>query len=302
MLQRFRIRHAACPYDIAIILNLKHPQIVCARHAVHRLHIPVILEYEDDAFVDISGQPMKHSLGYNRYATKALNEVSGCMACSPRLLSQLPPGIPKLLLRGMVGADLVNFGERNGGFKKDWVLFSGTHSKQYGIPSLIAAWRKAELPGWELHITGDGEDTVALKQLAESAPGIHFHGLVSRQELVSIMCSAKICINPHTVSQTPGNVFAFKIIEYLAAGAHVITTPMGTLEEELEAGITYMQRNDPDTIATTLKEVIRDRKWEKRAADFACNTYGPAGVSSSLTRLVSESFSMGAAKPARKPS
>jgi glycosyltransferase involved in cell wall biosynthesis len=302
MLQVFRWRHTACPYDIAIIFNLKHPQIVCAHHAVHRLDIPVILEYEDDAFVNISGQPMRHSPGYNHYASKVLNEVSGCMACSPRLLSQLPPDIPKLLLRGVVGADLVSFGERNGVVKKNWVLFSGTHSKQYGIPSLIAAWRKAELPYWELHITGDGEETAALKQLAENAPGIHFHGLVSRQELVRIMCSAKICINPHDVSQTPGNVFAFKIIEYLAAGAHVITTPMGTLEEELEAGITYMQRNDPDTIATTLKEVIGDRKWEKRAAAYACKTYGPAGVSSSLSGLISEALSMGAATPARRAS
>ena len=292
MLQLFRMRHAACPYDIAVIFNLKHPQIVCAHHAVHRLDIPVILEYEDDAFVDIWGQPTKHSPGYNRYASKALNEIAGCMACSPRLLSQLPPDIPKLLLRGVVGADLVNLGERNGLIKKNWVLYSGTHSKQYGIPSLIAAWRKAELSDWELHITGDGEETAALKQLAESAPGIHFHGLVSRQELVGIMCSAKICINPHTVSQTPGNVFAFKIIEYLAAGAHVITTPMGALEKNMEAGITYMNDNDPDTIAMTLKQVIRDRRWECTVVQHVLQTYSLGAVNKSLDVFIQKALAM----------
>ena len=100
-----------------------------------------------------------------------------------------------------------------------------------------------------------------------------FHGLVSRQELVRLICSAKICINPHVVSQTPGNVFAFKIIEYLAAGAHVITTPMGALEQEIEVGITYMPDNKAETIAATLKQVIQVRCYERTAAQAALQTY-----------------------------
>jgi len=82
---------------------------------------------------------------------------------------------------------------------------------------------------------------------------------------------ATIGINPHHVSETPGNVFAFKIIEYLASGAHVITTPMGPLEKELEAGVTYMPDNSPATIAAALELVsgngtISALQWRRRSS------------------------------------
>jgi len=139
--------------------------------------------------------------------------------------------------------------------KRNCVLFSGTHVESNGVRELIAGWQITAIPGWELHITGFGAMTEELRKMAATDPSIIFHGMVSREEVVRLLCSARICINPHVVSQTPGNVFAFKIIEYLAAGAHVVTTPMGNVEQELEDGITYMNDNSPGTIAATLQRV-----------------------------------------------
>lgn len=287
MIQLLRDRHRASPFDLVMIWNLKHSQLACADYAIRRLRIPVILEYEDDAFVTIGGkQPSRSSVGQRAYSTRILHRLSGCLACSPWLLRQIPAGIPKLLLRGVVGADIVAGSYDNQSEKKNWVLFSGTHSKQYGIELLISAWGKMELPGWELHITGDGEQAVALRKLTASNPSIRFHGYVSRHELVRLMCASKICINPHELSETPGNVFAFKIIEYLAAGAHVITTPMGVVEEEIEQGITYMPDNNPEAITAALKQVITARKWEQSVKQFICDTYGPAAVAKSLNGLI----------------
>jgi hypothetical protein len=115
---------------------------------------------------------------------------------------------------------------------------------------------------------------------------IIFHGLLNRAEYAHLLHLSKIGINPYDVSQTPGNVFAFKIIEFLGAGAHVITTPMGVLEPELEAGITYMADNEPDTIAATLKRVILNCNREKSAMDYVCATYAPTVVSEALDILV----------------
>jgi glycosyltransferase involved in cell wall biosynthesis len=296
LLRLFRARHRAAPFDLAIIHNLKHPQLTCAKYAVHALGIPVLLEYEDDAFVRINGAVSRHSFGYQRYAMRVLNEVSGGMACSPRLLSQLPPGVPKLLLRGVVGADLVACRQEGRSRKQQWVLFCGTHSKQYGLHSLITAWGKAAPLGWELHITGDGPQSAELRKVAGNHPTIRFHGLVGRPELVGLICSASICINAHEISQTPGNVFAFKVIEYLAAGAHVISTPMGTLERDIERGITYMPDNHADTIAATVKQVITARQWERTAAEAAIQAYGPAAVSRSLEVLIGQALAGRAAR------
>src|SRR5262249_43963311 len=155
-----------------------------------------------------------------------------------------------------------------------------------GVEQLIAGWPDAGLPDWELHITGYGHLTEGLRHKAAHTRGVVFHGLVSRPELVGLMSSARICINPHQVSDTPGNVFAFKLVEYLAAGAHVITTPMGALETELEAGVTYMPDNAPATIAATLRRVVSERAYTRTAGEAARRSYGPDAVAKSLDALL----------------
>jgi glycosyltransferase involved in cell wall biosynthesis len=288
-LREFKKRHTVSPYDVVIIYNMKGAQLACAEYA-QRCGVPVILEYEDDVFVDIGGEAIKgfRSKGHSSTFSKALKTISGCIAVSPHLLSQLSAHIPKLLLRGVVGDDIARASSRPGAQKLKWVLFSGTHRKSKGIEQLLQAWKILARPDWELHITGYGETTDALKRMAEERRGIVFHGLVEREEFVRLLCLARICINPHELSQTPGNVFAFKIIEYLAAGAHVVTTPMGALEREVEVGITYLSNNDPQTIAAALRQVIESGGWEQNAAHHVCETYGSAMVSRSLDWLISQ--------------
>ena len=289
-LHLLKARHRAAPYDLVIIYNLQGPQLACARHAIRRLGLPVVLEYEDDRFVNVQGQAVEDGFALRRdkrAAQELFRQVSGCIAVSPHLLSQLPAGIPTLLLRGVVGEDLVKAGAESSG-RKNVVFFSGTHIASNGVAQLIEGWREVGLPDWELHITGAGQLTESLREMAAGVRGIVFHGLVSRPELVRLMCSAKICINPHQVSHTPGNVFAFKLVEYLSADAHVITTPMGILEKELEAGITYTPDNAPATIATTIARVVRERAYTRTAGEAARHTYGPAAVSKSLDTLLDQ--------------
>jgi hypothetical protein len=288
--QLFRARHRAAPFDLAIIFNLKEPQVACANYALRHLGIPVVLEYEDDRFVNVKGQAENGWLStYRGRACKSLMAaVSGCIGVSPHLLSQIPEFVPRMLLRGVVGDDLLQANRQSAGAKLNRILFSGTHIESNGVANLIAAWRSAPVEGWELHITGQGELTPVLRQMAENVPDLVFHGLVSRQELIGLMSSAKICINPHAVSQRPGNVFAFKIIEYLAAGAHCVTTRMGKLESDLERGITYMHDNSPETIGATLRKVIGEHGYEHLAANAAQEAYGTRAVSRSLDDFLTE--------------
>jgi glycosyltransferase involved in cell wall biosynthesis len=144
------------------------------------------------------------------------------------------------------------------------------------------------LRGWELHISGHGSETSSLKELAAGCNSIFFRGLLNREEHARLLCDARIGVNPHDLSASPGNVFAFKIVEYLAAGNHVLTTPMGPLESELEAGITYMPDNQRETIASSLAQVIQGALYERRADEFANQQYGPEGVSRALDALLRE--------------
>jgi Glycosyltransferase len=288
--QFLKRRHQLRPFDLVIVFNLKPPQVSCADYAIRDLGTPVILQYEDDVFVTVEGKAFSGWIARRQHAAykRILNRISGCIGVSPHLLSQAPSTIPTLLLRGVVGDDVFEAGNQADGIRKNWVVFAGTHIESNGVQELMTAWKLAGLLNWELHISGFGQLTEQLRKTAEGDPSIVFHGFVSREELVRLISSAKICANPYALSETPGNVFAFKIIEYLAAGAHVITTPMGTLEPELEQGVTYIPNNRPETIATALKRVIENRAYERTATQTALQTYGSRAVLESLDKLLQQ--------------
>ena len=298
LLRIFKARHRISPYDVVLIYNFKVPQVTCARYAIRHLGLPVILEYEDDAFVDITGQE-ESGFRARRYLSSVrtvFKLISGGTGVTPHLLRQLPSSIPKLLLRGVVSDEIANASKPPAANRKNWVVFSGTLFRTKGLEQLIKAWDMVGPPDWELHIAGDGELTDRLRQMAANSRGIIFEGLLNRRENARLLCSAKIGINPHDLSATPGNVFAFKIIEYLAAGVHVISTPMGALEAGLESGITYMPDNKAETIAVTLKQVIEGRCYERTAADAALQTYGPEAVARSLDRILKEVMALRAGR------
>jgi glycosyltransferase involved in cell wall biosynthesis len=282
-------RHRRSPYDAVIIYNMQAAQVGCARYA-QRLGLPVILEYEDDSFVDVHGRSSNALIAnyHLRARRQLLRSIAGGTAVSPYLLDQMPPDIPKILLRGMVSHEILKSSQGARASKKNWVVFSGTHEGTQGLEQMIKAWHMLDLPGWELHIAGQGPITATLEKMAQAKPSIVFHGLLNREENARMICAAKIGMNPQDLTRTPGNVFPFKIVEYLAAATHVITTPRGALERELEAGVTYIADNAPETIAASLKQVIEERGYERTAEQAAVRTYGPDAISRSLNELLEQ--------------
>lgn len=285
MLQLFKTRHHRSNFDAVIIYNLKPPQVACASHAMKHLGLPVILQYEDGSagvWAEKEGLMSKY---YYSKAKSLRGSVSGCMAVSPLLLSQTAPYIPKLLLRGVVADTFLTADNSD---KHNWVVFSGTHDPTQGLEQLITAWQLTNLPGWELHIAGTGVITERLKKLANGNRTIIFRGLLDRVQNARLMCSARIGINPMNLSKVRGNDFPFKLIEYLAAGLHVITTPRGTIEPDLECGISYIENNSPDLIAAGLRTAISGRAFERTAEEAAIRAYGPSAVTTSLNKLLDE--------------
>jgi glycosyltransferase involved in cell wall biosynthesis len=284
----FKEMHRASPYDLVIIYNLKRPQVVCADYVLNRLGLPIVFEYEDDAFVNLGGKAVRGLKAgmYLNAARRVMNSAAACIGASPHLLSRVPASMPQLLLRGVVSEEVLHAGMQPMASRPQWVVYSGTHVPGKGLEQLLSGWISAAPPGWELHIAGGGELTARLEAMAGRNTSIVFHGLLDRAANARLLSSARIAINPHDLSKTPGNVFAFKIIEYLAAGAHCVTTPMGPLESDLEVGITYMSNNLPETIASTLARVIDNRLYEQVATQAAQNRYGPVPLSLALNELL----------------
>src|ERR1700741_5071921 len=127
--------HGARFYDVVIVYNLMRPQVVCADYAIRGLGLPVVFEYEDDAFVDLGGrnrQGMRAKF-YLTEARQVLNSVSACMGVSPHLLSKVSASIPQMLLRGVVHEDIVKVSAHSTASRPNWVVYSGTHGPGKGL-------------------------------------------------------------------------------------------------------------------------------------------------------------------------
>src|SRR5262245_244454 len=226
-LQLFKARQKESAFDLVLIYNLKPPQVACAEYALNTLGVPVILEYEDDLFLPFGSRPPRFDTGQFQLiaARRLLRNVSGCIAGSHALLSQAREGVPKLFLPGVVGSTMASNGHDG---RRNWVVFSGTHSPFQGLEQLVTAWKMAKLPNWQLHIAGHGQVTTALHELARNDPTIVFHGVLNRLDNARLLTTGRLTVVPYEVSVTQG--FSFKTLECLGAGVHVISTPLTALE------------------------------------------------------------------------
>jgi glycosyltransferase involved in cell wall biosynthesis len=290
LLSIFKARHAARPFDAVIIYNLKVPQVTVAFHVAERLGLPTIVEFEDDSFVDIVGKATTASIRARQLRARelqVLEQATASICVSPHLQTRFRPGTPSVLLRGVISEQITEYAARSPSTqRKNIVAFSGTFTPHKGLVQLVEAWKSSEPKGWELHIAGDGVIAAELRDRARDVKSIKFRGLLNRHENAAFLAECKIGINPHDVSAVLGNVFAFKIIEYLAAGLHVISTPMGPVEPELEAGMTYIADNAVASVAKGLGDVIGARRYERLAAGAAVHLYGGDAVASALDRLL----------------
>ena len=128
-----------------------------------------------------------------------------------------------------------------------------------------------------------------MQELAANDPTILFHGVLNREENARLLRAGKIAVVPYEVSQTRG--FSFKTVECLAAGMHVITTRLEALEAldaEMKRGITYIDDNTPQTIATALNRAITERCYERTAVQATLNRFGPAAAARDLQALLEQ--------------
>lgn len=135
-------------------------------------------------------------------------------------------------------------------------------------------------PHMELHVAGVGPLAAALSAaLARRPDRGRFHGFVPDDRLADFLCAMDVLVNPHRDIKAMNNaVFPFKVFEYLAAGAAVVTTPLPPIE-----GLPLERLIHFDGSAAGLAAAL------ERAAER-----GAAAVDEDLRREVSRRFGLSA--------
>jgi glycosyltransferase involved in cell wall biosynthesis len=154
------------------------------------------------------------------------------------------------------------------------VVFSGTLVEKKGVIALIKAWPKVVQahPDAELHIFGkngrtDGGQSmqaVLCSLLNGARSTVHFHGHVSRQELLGVYQTSGVAVFP-----SRAEAFAIAPLEAMASGCPTIYSQRGSGPELLEHGRQGLLVNpdDPEQIAEAILRVQADASFAKRLGE-----------------------------------
>jgi glycosyltransferase involved in cell wall biosynthesis len=175
-----------------------------------------------------------------------LREAAGFTAVNQSILDRLPPGKPRRLLPGIIDDRLLQAAaDRRPPFARRearTVGYFGGLTAEKGVRVLLEALES--LPErWRLRVAGSGPMDSEFDALSRARPDrLEFLGNLEGSELYAALCSCDATVVPlEAITEGGVGVFPFKVLEYLIADTHIISTPLpgvGKLD------LTFTQRWD----------------------------------------------------------
>jgi glycosyltransferase involved in cell wall biosynthesis len=155
------------------------------------------------------------------------------------------------------------------GGDKIHILFLGRLGKRKGVTQLIAALeRMKELPGWRATIAGDGEVEEAREQIARLglADRVDVPGWVGAADVARLIAAADILTLPSFAENLPVSV-----IEGMAAGLAVVTTPVGAVGDIVRHGETglLVEPGDVEALSAALARLTTDEDLRRKLGQAA---------------------------------
>lgn len=143
----------------------------------------------------------------------------------------------------------------------DFVLvFVGTLYSFSGLPYLIEQFPNiaSKIPNLKLIIVGGGPDYTKIKNLIARlnlSKSIHVTNFIDQKFIPSYISLANLCLNSFEKNKITNQIIPIKVLEYLACGKPVLSTPLdGTLElmPPNDYGVVY---SDLDNFSKSIVEL-----------------------------------------------
>jgi glycosyltransferase involved in cell wall biosynthesis len=190
--------------------------------------------------------------------------------------------------------------------RKHLVGYVGVMGKQEGIDLLLQAVRAIvhRHGRRDIHfgLVGGGTSLEELKAMAvalEVADYVTFTGRVPDAQLLAMLNTADVCVNPDIANEMNDKSTMNKIMEYMALGKPIVQFDLTEGRFSAQQASAYATRNDPDDLAAKIVELVDDP--ERRARMGA---YGRLRVENELEwrfevpKLLSAYDSLWRARPA----
>lgn len=111
------------------------------------------------------------------------------------------------------------------------IVYAGSLHKQYGIETLINAFRSMNNDDMELHLFGAGDYVEEIKKITDS--NIIYHGVKDNIEVIEAEKKSDLLVNPRSKKELFTQYsFPSKTIEYMATGTPVLMQKLPGMPEE----------------------------------------------------------------------
>jgi len=155
------------------------------------------------------------------------------------------------------------------------VGYVGVMGKQEGVHYLLEAAKHIvfEMARKDIHfgIVGGGTELEELKELANEMgleEYITFTGRVPDQEMLEMLNTADVCVNPDVYNEMNDKSTMNKIMEYMALGKPIVQFDLTEGRFSAQEASLYAERNDPIDMAKKIVELVDDPERRKTMGEF----------------------------------
>lgn len=162
--------------------------------------------------------------------------------------------------------------------RKYLVGYVGVMGKQEGIDLLLQAARHIvkELGRTDVHfgLVGGGTSLDEMKQMAVDlgiAEFVTFTGRVPDQDLLGMLNTADVCVNPDVANEMNDKSTMNKIMEYMALAKPIVQFDLAEGRFSAQEASLYAAENDPVDMAHKIVELLDDPARRARMGEFGRN-------------------------------
>lgn len=172
----------------------------------------------------------------------------------------------------------VEIGERPcGTTRTNSIVMAGELGRRKGVDVAIRAWRQLGecTDGWVLQLIGPRQSDISEWP---DLPRLEYAGVESHQRLMDRLCKTKIALLPARHEAMP-----MFILEAMAAGCAIISTPVGQIPEVVTADVGILVGTDDATaLADAIQMLIAD---ESRLSSMSRSSIGKIEASYSSEKM-----------------
>jgi len=149
---------------------------------------------------------------------------------------------------------------------------------QEGIDLLLqaASYLIKDLGRSDIHfgLVGGGTSLEDMKQMAADlgiADYVTFTSRVSDQDLLEMLNTADVCVNPDVANEMNDKSTMNKIMEYMALGKPIVQFDLVEGRVSAQDASLYANKNDPVDMAFKIMQLLDDSELRRRMGEFGRN-------------------------------